>query len=285
MSFKEFINFKLIESEHYSLSVYSLLLVSVIIAGTILLLKLIRKVFYRFETKKILDSGSSHSIFQIIKYLVYSLVIIFILEAVGIQFTAIVASVTAFAVVLALGVQQVFADWVGGILLLFEQKLKVGNIVQMEDGRVLKVVKINLRTSELLTREDIRLIVPNSKIANFKVVNWNLEESQTRFYVKVGVAYGSDMELVKEILLSVAQQHPQVLTSPHPFVRFKDFGDSALLMELFFWSTNNFRIENVKSDLRFSIDEIFRKKGVTIPFPQRDVHVRESKRVVSRKES
>jgi len=285
MSFKEFINFKLIESEHYSLSVYSLLLVSVIIAGTILLLKLIRKVFYRFETKKILDSGSSHSIFQIIKYLVYSLVIIFILEAVGIQFTAIVASVTAFAVVLALGVQQVFADWVGGILLLFEQKLKVGNIVQMEDGRVLKVVKINLRTSELLTREDIRLIVPNSKIANFKVVNWNIEESQTRFYVKVGVAYGSDMELVKEILLSVAQQHPQVLTSPHPFVRFKDFGDSALLMELFFWSTNNFRIENVKSDLRFSIDEIFRKKGVTIPFPQRDVHVRESKRVVSRKES
>ncbi len=273
MTFQEFINYRILETDHFTLSVYSLVVVFILVLITVFLLKLLKKVFHRFEDKKILDSGSSHSIYQIVKYLVYSILIVVILETIGIKFTAIVASVTAFAVVLALGVQQLFADWVAGILLLFEQNLKVGNVVQMEDGRVLKVMKINLRTSELLARDDIRLIVPNSKIANFMVVNWNLEERYTRFFISLGVAYGSDLQLVKKILLEVAANHPQVLKKPAPFVRFKDFGDSALLHELFFWSYNNFRVENIKSDLRYTIDQKFRENNITIPFPQRDIHL------------
>lgn len=273
MIFKEFINYQLIETDHFTLSVYSLIQVVILVLLTLFLLKFLRKVFHRFEEKKILDPGSSLSIYQIVKYFIYSVLLIFILETVGVQFTAILASITAFAVVLALGVQQIFADIVAGILMLFEQNIKVGNVLQLEDGRVLKVMKIKLRTSEMLTRDDMRLIVPNSKLANFKVVNWDLEERHTRFYVALGVAYGSNLKLVRELLLDVATNHPQVLTNPAPFVRFKDFGDSALQHELFFWSYNNFRIENIKSDLRYAIDQKFRENEITIPFPQRDVHL------------
>lgn len=272
-SLKEFLNANIIDTENYTLSVYSLLLVLVIIIGTVLLLKLIKKIFSGFENKKILDTGSSHSIYQIIRYIIYILVIVLVLESVGINFTAIVAAVTAFAVVLALGVQQLFADWVGGVLLLFEQNLKVGDVVELEDGTVVKIRKINLRTTNAIDRADIHMSIPNSKISNFKIINWSLEEKRTRFQIEVKVAYGSDVEKVKEVLLNCAAEHRAVHGNPEPFVRFIDFGEYSLDFQLFFWSKNTFRIENTKSDIRFAIDKVFRENDIKIPFPQRDIHI------------
>ena len=138
---------------------------------------------------------------------------------------------------------------------------------------------VNLRTSKVLTRDGIMIIVPNHKFIVEKITNWSHNSESTRFKVEVGVAYGSDVDKVKNILLHCAQTHSQIITEQDqadhgPFVRFTDFGDSALKFELYFWTTNIFNVEYIKSDLRFAIDKQFRENGVTIPFPQRDVHVR-----------
>ena len=106
------------------------------------------------------------------------------------------------------------------------------------------------------------------------MINWTANRNSTRFNVKVGVAYGSDVQLVKEILLEAGLNHKDVVKNPKPVVRFIDFGQSSLDFELLFWSKNRFRIEDVKSDLRFYIDDSFRQKKVVIPFPQRDLHVK-----------
>ena len=134
------------------------------------------------------------------------------------------------------------------------------------------VKEIGLRTSVVETRDNISLLIPNSKLTNEALINWSHNEKKTRFDVKVGVAYGSDIQLVKKLLLDCAAKHTSVVDSPKPIVRFTNFGDSSLDFELLFWTLNTFRVEDTKSDLRFLIDAAFRENGVTIPFPQRDVH-------------
>jgi small-conductance mechanosensitive channel len=124
------------------------------------------------------------------------------------------------------------------------------------------------------TRDDIIIFVPNSKLIGENVTNWSQVERKARFHVAVGVAYGSDTQLVKEILIKAAKDHNRVQDSPPPFVRFLDFGDSSLNFEVLFWSRDMIRVEDTKSDIRFAIDAAFRARGVEIPFPQRDLWIR-----------
>jgi len=135
-----------------------------------------------------------------------------------------------------------------------------------------KVESINLRTSTLITRDDIEVIIPNSKFTSDNIINWTHNSLISRFHIKVGVAYGSDVRLVERILLAVTNNHKDIVLDPKPTVHFIDFGDSSLDFKLFFYSERAFRIEAIKSELRFEIDKKFRENNVTIPFPQRDVH-------------
>ena len=105
-------------------------------------------------------------------------------------------------------------------------------------------------------------------------MNWSQVERKARFHVQVGVAYGSDTALVKELLITAAKEHPRTMDSPPPFVRFLDFGDSSLNFDVIFWSRDLMRIEDTKSDIRFAIDAAFRARGIDIPFPRRDIWIR-----------
>ena len=197
-----------------------------------------------------------------------------ILEIFGIDVTLIIAGSAALFVGLGFGLQHIFNDWISGILILFEGTIQVGEIVEIEGGMVGKVTHVGLRISEITTRDNITVLVPNSKFINNNVVNWSRKEQLTRFHIEVGVAYGSDVNRVKEVLLQCAASHTEVLGKPKPFVRIKDFGESSVGFQLYFWSENSFYIENFKSDLRFKIDHLFRQNKINIPFPQRDVHVK-----------
>ena len=121
------------------------------------------------------------------------------------------------------------------------------------------------------------MIIPNHKLVSEKLINWSSNDPVTRFNIKVGVAYGSDVALVKRLLIEAAWKHNKVITNPEPIVFFRDFGDSSLNFELVFWSSHLFLIEIVKSDLRYMIDAAFREHDVTIPFPQRDLHLKSGK--------
>lgn len=265
-------DFELFKIKKISVTVYDIYFSILVIILTEALLKGLRKYFdFRVKTEK-LEFGTATAIFQLIKYFVWVFVIIIILQSGGFDVTILLAGSAALLVGLGIGIQHVFSDIVSGIILLFERKISAGQIVDV-DNVIGKVLKIGIRTTEILTREDIVMQIPNSKFITERFENLNDEFPLSRFDVKIGVAYGSDVKLVIKTLEECASSHSKVAEKPKPNVLFSDFGDSALLFTLYFWTDENFRFEGIKSDIRIMIDEKFRELGITIPFPQRDVHL------------
>jgi small-conductance mechanosensitive channel len=225
---------------------------------------------YGVYNRRKIDSGSRFAINQLIKYFVYFIAVIVALDHVGINMTLIWTGAAALLVGIGLGLQQTFNDFVSGVVLLFERTTSVGDILEFGD-KVGQVKRIGLRASTIETRFNKSVVVPNSKLVNEDVINWSHYRNRVRFEIFVGVAYGSDTQLVREILIEAAEKHKDVLKSPTPFVRFSNFGNSSLDFKLSFFSRNYLFIEDVKSDIRFEIDRLFRERKVTIPFPQLDV--------------
>lgn len=228
---------------------------------------------FSYYQKKGMDIGAQYAVNQLLKYFIYTVALLWAMEVAGFRLTLLWGGAAALMVGLGLGLQQTFNDLVCGIILLFERAVEVGDVLDV-DGMIGTVRKIGLRTSLVETRDSRTVILPNSKLIGEKVVNWSHDELKARFAVQVGVAYGSDTELVKKLLLAVAANNPNVIQDPVPFVRFTHFGESSLDFELHFWSRDFMRIEDVRSDMRFEIDRLFREHNVTIPFPQRDVWMR-----------
>lgn len=226
-----------------------------------------------YQRSKI-DTGSQFAINRLVTYFAYLIGILLVIQTAGFNLVVIWTGAAALLVGIGIGLQQTFNDLICGIIILFERSVKVGDVLELTGHEVGTVRKIGARTSILETRDDIIIFVPNSKLIGENVTNWSQIERKARFQVTVGVAYGSNTQLVKEILEQVANDHSSILQSPKPFVRFTDFGDSSLNFAVYFWSRDFTRIENVKSDLRFAIDATFRAKGVEIPFPQRDLWIR-----------
>lgn len=231
---------------------------------------MIQIVLYGYYTRNRINIGSQFAINQLLKYFVYVIASLIILETLGVKLTVLWGGAAALLVGIGLGLQQTFNDLISGIILLFERTVEVGDVVEIE-GLIGIVRQIGLRTSQVETRENITVIVPNSKLIVDKVVNWSHYDNKARFVIGVGVAYGSDTDKVRKILVGIAKENGFVLKHPLPFVRFVDFGNSSLDFELHFWSQEFMRIEDVKSEMRFEIDRQFREQGVEIPFPQRDV--------------
>jgi len=274
MTFREFLEFDLLETKDFDVTVYEILIVLLLFISTFLVLRLLKRVFRAREKRKEFDPGRSHAILQILKYVVFIVVILISLEIIGIKITLLLAGSAALLVGLGLGLQLIFQDIMSGIAILFEGSLKVGDIVQIQDDLIGRVIEIGLRTSKIETRDNIIMVVPNSKFVTDIVINWSHIEKKTRFHIDVGVAYGSDVEKVTRVLLQCAEDLNNVSKSPAPFVRFNDFGNSSLDFQLYFWTTETFQVEYIKSEIRYKIDAAFRANGVHIPFPQRDVHIK-----------
>lgn len=228
----------------------------------------------RYYTRSKIDTGSQFAINRLLTYFAYLIGVLLVIQAAGFNLVVIWTGAAALLVGIGIGLQQTFNDLICGVIILFERSVKVGDVVELSGHQVGTVRKIGTRTSVLETRDDIIIFVPNSKLIGENVTNWSQVERKARFHVKVGVAYGSDTELVKKLLMEVTKEHPRVLDSPRPIVRLLDFGDSSLDFDLIFWSRDFVRIEDTRSDLRFAIDAAFRARGVEIPFPQRDVWMR-----------
>ena len=274
MNFSDFISTPIFQSEEVKITWIKLLTILILILANIFILKLTRRALRKLEERQAIDEGSLYSIFQIIKYFLWIIAFGFILNILGFNLTLMIASSAALLVGLGLGIQNIFNDYISGILILIEHNVKVGDIMEIENEKVGRVLTIGLRTSKIKTRDDIIVIIPNSKLISENTINWTNMTGKARFHVNVGVAYGSDTDLVKKTLLYCAAQNKDVENKPEPFVRFNDFGDSSLDFQLFFWTSKMFFVENIKSDMRFVIDNEFRKHGIQIPFPQRDVHIK-----------
>jgi small-conductance mechanosensitive channel len=274
MEFKDILNNPIIETEKLTITVFSLFEVFIIIVVTSALLWVIKKFLKRQSKTTRLEVGTSHAILQIIRYVLWIIAIMMIFQAIGFKITFLLAGSAALLVGIGLGVQEVFKDLISGFFMLFEGNLRVSDIVELEGNLVGKVVQIGLRTTKIETRDRVVLIIPNSKFISDRLINWSHMEKKTRFHVNVGVAYGSDVDKVTSILREVAEDHPKVAKDPRPVVMFYDFGNSSLDFKLHFWTYDTFWVEIIKSDLRYAINNKFIENKVTIPFPQRDVHIR-----------
>ena len=270
---KEFLELELVSIGNYKIMVHTIVLILAIFTFTKVLLWLIRKALNRQQRKNNLDPGNTYAIFQIIKYLVWVITIGFILEAIGIKITVLIAGSAALLVGVGLGLQQTFNDVISGIILLSERSIKINDILEI-DGDILKIQNIGLRTSKGLNRDEISIIIPNSLITTNKVINWSHQSKQTRFKIDIGVAYGSDVDLVIKVLKESAFDHPEISDKNLIDVRFQDFGNSSLNFQVLFYSESIYRIEKVKSDIRTIINKNFIKHNISIPFPQMDVHIK-----------
>jgi potassium-dependent mechanosensitive channel len=251
-----------------------LVILEVILA--IIVFYVISRILRRFLKRQILShfgigESAKFAILRLSHYIIMLIGIIIALNAVGIQLTSLMVGLGVLGVGFAFGLQNITSNFISGIILLFERHVNVGDFVSV--GNVIGQVKsIRIRSTTILTLDNIMLIVPNSKFIEDVVTNWSVDDPKIRISVPVGVAYGSDTDLVTKLLLKAAEDHEEVLTEPVPTVQFNEFGDSSLNFELLPWISNALNRKQIISDLNYEIDRLFRENGITIPFPQRDVH-------------
>jgi len=267
------LEFEIFNIGGHRLKLYSIFVVVVIFLATKILLWGLKKAIEKQHQKHHIDTGNSYAIFQIVRYILWIISIAFILETLGVKVTVLIAGSAALLVGVGLGLQQTFNDVLSGMILLFEGSIKVDDVLEIDDD-VVVIQNIGLRTSKVLNRDNISIIIPNSLITTNKVINWSYQSKKTRFKIDVGVAYGSDLELVKKILEKSVLEHHEISQKNFVDVRFVDFGNSSLDFEVLFFSKNVFRIEKVKSEIRFIINKNFIENNIIIPFPQSDVHIK-----------
>lgn len=266
----QFLNLRIDFTKEISVSVLELLILITVIFITSIVLKVI----YRILTRKVPkhDKGKFQVVFGYFKWLVYVIIFLVTLDSVGVNVTAIFAASAALLIGIGLALQTFFQDIISGVFILIDQSVQVGDIIEL-DGKVGRIEEIKLRTTRAVTIDNKVLIIPNHLYLTNILYNWTQNGSVTRENVEVGVAYGSDIRLVEKILINVANNHESILDDPKPLVLFTNFGDSSLNFKLVFTLNDSFISAIPKSDLRFAIDKAFKENNISIPFPQRDIHI------------
>lgn len=248
----------------------------ILVIAKVLVWFIIQISLYRMYLSKDMDEGVQFAINQLVTYIIYVLAILFALDRLISDMSLVYGGAAALLVGVGLGLQQTFNDFFSGLVLLFERSVMVGDILEF-DGQVGRVLKIGLRASRIETRNSVSMLIPNSKLVNQAVSNWTHYDNIVRFQVDVFVAYGSDAQQVKTLLLDALTHVDDVLKTPLPFVRLNEFGDNGLLFSVYFFSTQVMWAEDVRSNIRFEIEKNLRENNITIPYPQRQLWVNDPK--------
>jgi small-conductance mechanosensitive channel len=220
-----------------------------------------------------LDIGARASFINIVVYSFWILAIYTIINILGINLSSLAFLAGALGIGIGFGLQNIVNNFISGIILLFDPSIQVGDMVQIGDDWG-TVNRINIRTTIVQTFDNASLIIPNSDMLSNRVTNWSFKDPKVRRQVDVGVAYGSDVQMVRKILLKIVAAMPEIMNDPAPGVEFRDFGDSALIFRIRFWiSSPDFWLA-APTEVRFNIDEEFKKNGIEIAFPQQDIHIR-----------
>ena len=228
-----------------------------------------RSVFEQIQINK----GSQSAICRLLHIIIMCIGVFIAIEYTGINLTTLAAVGAVLLVGIGLGLQTITHNFISGLIMLFERPVQEGDFVEV-DGVQGRVQAVNAYSTKVDTLDHVTIIVPNSKFLSENVTNWSFQESKVRIHASVGVSYSSDVELVAETLLEVGRAHPEVLSDPEPQIQFLAFGDSSLNFDLLVWIEDPPRQLFVVSDLNFAIVQAFRERDITIPFPQRDLHVR-----------
>lgn len=228
-------------------------------------------VLHRFD----LDSGTRYAYVTILRYVILAIGLVVSFSHIGVDWSKLQWIVAALGVGLGFGLQEIVANFVSGIIILFERPVRVGDLISI-DSTIGTVSKIKIRAITITDPDNFEVLVPNKAFITGTVKNWSLTTPITRVVVKVGIAYGSDVGLAQKTLLEVAVRNENVLDNPEPAVLFLGFGDSSLNLELrAFVGRIEQRLPTMHA-LHVAVHEAFMKAGIEIPFPQRDLHIRQA---------
>ena len=230
---------------------------------------LLRRLLTRFEFEQALQ----YTLIRISHYAMMIVGFIIAFQFVGVDLSGLTVIFGLLSVGIGFGLQTITSNFVSGLILLFERPIRVGDRVTVS-GTEGEVVDINMRATSILSLNNITYIVPNSEFVSNTVVNWSHGDPKIRLDLEVGVSYGSDLDVVIKALKEVATNHPEVLKEPAPDVFLTGFGDSSWDMSLRLWISDPKRNYAIRSAINCEIVRAFRKYGVEIPFPQRDLHLR-----------
>jgi len=229
--------------------------------------------------KKLLSSArisqDSRAIIQrILFYAMIVLVIITVLTYLGIPLATFAFISGAVAIGFGFGAKTIIENFLSGWILMSERPIRIGDIIEME-AFIGRIVSIGNRSTLVKRNDGADIVVPNSQVLESRLINWTLHDPYVRTLVKVGVAYGSDVQQVKSQLELVLKNYDLAQKEPEPVIVFEDFGDSALIFDVFFWVSmvGGRELRLIRSDVRFLIEQVFREQGIVIAYPQRDVHV------------
>ncbi|HQZ83034.1 MAG TPA: mechanosensitive ion channel [Pyrinomonadaceae bacterium] len=239
-----------------------------------------RLLVHRLLARTRMDIGARQAIGTISRYVVLFLGFLIILQAVGINLTALTVLAGAVGVGIGFGMQNIANNFISGLIILFERPIKVGDRVEVDDVSG-DVKKIGARSTVILTNDNVSIIVPNSKFISDTVVNWSLADNIVRFKIPVTVSSDSDIDFVMHSLLEIANENEAVLDDPAPTVRLTEFASDGLTFELRAWSSISLhRPQLLKSDVNLEIVKKFRANNIELPYPQRDLRIRDAKDLV-----
>lgn len=229
---------------------------------------------HRLEKRANIDPGLRYTLIRLVHYLIISIGIAYALKvAFGLDLTSLAVVFSALSIGIGFGLQYIAADLASGFILLFERPVRVGDRVTIGEDEG-DVQSINLRTTVVMTNDRISIIVPNSKLVSQRLINWSYGDPRARISIPIGVAYDSNVELVTKTLLQAAEDVDNVLKDPTPSVQFLKFGDSSLDFRLMIWTNKPRTHPQIKSDINYRIERLFREAKIEIPYPQREFRVR-----------
>lgn len=267
---QNFLNQHMDIGQDISISVKDVLIIITVIFITTIILKVIFKLLTRRLPDD--DKAKFNVVYGYFRWLFYLIIFLVTLDSVGVDVTTVLTASAALLIGIGLALQTLFQDIISGVFILLDQSVHVGDIIEI-DGKIGRVEEIKLRTTRAVTIGNKVLIIPNHLYLENSLYNWTQNGFTTRESVEVGVAYGSDVQLVKKLLIEAANSQPEVIEHDNIIVQFTEFGDSSLNFKVVFTLEDSFNANNPKSDIRFEIDRLFRENNITIPFPQRDIHI------------
>jgi potassium efflux system protein len=226
-----------------------------------------------------LKAGERYAVTTVVRYIITAVGIVVAFNLIGVGWGKVQWLVAAVSVGLGFGLQEIFANFVSGLIILFERPIRIGDTVTVNNISG-TVTRIQIRATTITDWSRKELIIPNKEFVTGQVINWTLSDSTLRIIVPVGIAYGSDTDLAEKLMLECAKEHPLVAEEPAAYVLFSAFGDNSLNFELRAYTADSNRFLTVTHDLHKAIDRKFRAAGIEIAFPQRDIHVRSIKDVL-----
>jgi len=279
---KDLLSFTIITISEQPITLGDILFIPLLVFIGLLLTKWLTKLVSNRLTSNKTDPNVIHLIQRILYVLSITIIIISILDFMNVPIAAFAFLSGAIAIGFGFGAQNIINNFISGWILMWERPIRIGDFLEIEDTKGV-VEEINTRSTRIKRVDGVHLLIPNSKLLENTVVNWTLVDQLVRCSVKVGVAYGSPARKVAKLIMQATTEQQEALKDPKPLVTFDDFGDNALMFEVTFWISS--RVEGglrvAKSNVRFRLEELFEQENIVVAFPQRDIHIDGSLKLIN----